>query len=129
MIEVLHGFPDGVIAISARGRVSRSDYERVLIPEVRRTLERHGNIRCYYELGADFSGFEPGAVWEDFKLGLEHLSRWERVAVVTDIDWIRLAMNAFRFLVPGEIQVFASRQAADARKWISATSGPAPSSA
>jgi hypothetical protein len=129
MIENLAGFPDNVVAFAAHGRVTRGDYERVLIPLVKQALERPGKIRCYYEIGADFSAFEPGAAWEDFKLGLEYLSRWERVAVVTDVDWIRLAMNAFRFLVPGEIQVFAGAQAAEARAWISATSGPAPSSA
>lgn len=129
MIERLQGFPDTVVAISARGYVTRSDYERVLIPQVKQALDRHGKIRCYYELGADFSGFEPGAAWEDFKLGLEYLSRWERVAVVTDVDWIRLAINTFRFLVPGEIKVFATTQSAEAREWISAIPGSAPSSA
>jgi hypothetical protein len=33
---------------------------------------------------------------EDFKIGVEHLSRWERVAVVTDIDWIKHAVICVR---------------------------------
>ena len=41
-----------------------------------------------------------------------------RVAVVTDIQWIRLAVQAFRFLMPGAIRVFALDQAAEARQWI-----------
>ena len=52
----------------------------------------------------------------------EHLSRWERVVVVTDVDWIRLAVNVFRFLVPGEIRVFGTSQASEARSWIAAES-------
>jgi hypothetical protein len=27
-------------------------------------------------------------VREDFKFGMEHITRWERVAVVTDVEWI-----------------------------------------
>jgi hypothetical protein len=120
MIEILEGFPGGVVALSAKGRVTRADYAEVLIPKVREALAGHAKIRCYYELGADFSGIEPAAVWEDFKVGIEHLSRWERVAVVTDVEWIRLAVGAFRFLVPGEIRIFSTAEAAEARRWIAA---------
>jgi stage II sporulation SpoAA-like protein len=61
---------------------------------------------------------EPGAMWEDFKIGIEHLSRWERVAVVSDVDWIKHAVNAFRFLMPGEGRIFATSETAAAREWI-----------
>src|SRR5271169_2520152 len=55
---------------------------------------------------------------EDLKLGIEHLSRWERVAVVTDVAWIRHAVGAFQFLMPGEVRVFTTGQTSEARKWI-----------
>ena len=118
MIEVAEGFPDHVVAFVARGRVTKNDYERVLIPKVDEAFARHKKVRCYYELGSEFAGFEPGALWEDFELGIEHLSHWERVAVVTDSDWIRHAVGLFRFLVSGEIRVFATAQAAEGRRWI-----------
>lgn len=118
MIELLEGFPEGVVGFAAKGRVSREDYESVLVPAVERALRHAGGIRCYYELGKEFSGMEPGAAWEDFKVGLGHLTRWERVAVVTDIEWIRHAMDVFGFLVPGDYRVFPTTQAADARRWI-----------
>jgi hypothetical protein len=120
MIEILRDFPEAVVALSATGRVTRQDYETVLIPKVQEALARHDRIRCYYELGAGLSGFDGAAVWEDFKLGIGHLTRWERVAVVTDVEWIRLAVNFFRFLVPGETKVFPTAQAAEARRWIAA---------
>ncbi len=120
MIEILDGFPDNVVAAAARGRVTRQDYDEILIPRVNQAFGRHPTIRCYYELGATFSGMDAGAAWEDAKLGIGHLAQWERVAVVTDVDWIRLAVNAFRFLMPGEMRVFGTGQAADARRWIAA---------
>jgi hypothetical protein len=61
---------------------------------------------------------DAGAAWEDFKLGVGHLTRWEKVAVVTDVEWIRHAVNAFRFLMPGEIRVFPDSQRAEARAWV-----------
>ena len=120
MIEILAGFPETVIAFSAKGRVTRQDYEKVLIPAAERALARHGKIRCYYELGGEFAGIDGAAAWEDFKLGVEHLFGWERIAVVTDVEWIRLAVNAFRFLMPGAIRVFGTGGAAEARAWIAA---------
>ena len=74
------------------------------------------------DVGAD-AGLQPGFDTQgddavDF--GVEHLTRWERVAVVTDVEWIRLAVNLFRFLVPGGVKVFPTAQAAEARRWVAA---------
>jgi SpoIIAA-like len=122
MIEILSGFPDNVVACAAKGQVTKEDYERVLVPSVERALERNAKIRCYYELDAEFKGFDAGAAWEDAKIGLEHLTRWERVAVVTAVQWIRLATNAFRFLMPGQVRVFSPAESAQAKAWITAAS-------
>jgi SpoIIAA-like len=119
MLKLLEGFPDNVVACAAEGEVTRQDYE-VLVPKIEEALKHHARIRCYYELGSAFQGFEAAAAWEDFKLGVEHLSRWERMAVVTDVAWVRLAMLAFRFLLPGQLRVFAANQTSHARAWIMA---------
>ncbi len=120
MIELLQGFPDNVVACAAKGQVTKKDYEQALIPDVERALERNAKIRCYYELSPEFAGFDAGAAWEDAKLGIEHLTRWERVAVVTDVEWIRLATSAFRFLMPGQVRVFSAADSAEAKRWITA---------
>ena len=121
MIEILESFPDDVVAFCAKGRVTRRDYDHVLAPKVREAFSRHKAVRCYYELGAAFSGMEAGAAWEDFKVAFGHYFGWTRVAVVTDTKWIRRAMTAFQFLVPGEMRVFGTQQVDKARKWIVAT--------
>jgi stage II sporulation SpoAA-like protein len=106
MIEMLEDFPEEVVAVVARGWVTRRDYGEVLVPAVEAAFRRGNKLRCYYELWREFLGVDAGAVWEDFWIGFGHLSGWERVAVVTDVNWIRLAINAFRLLVPGEICSF-----------------------
>ncbi|HTQ34654.1 MAG TPA: STAS/SEC14 domain-containing protein [Stellaceae bacterium] len=118
MIEMLDGFPETVLAFSAKGRVTRRDYDEVLVPVIEAALRRYDKLRLYYELGPDMTGFDAGAMWEDFKIGMGHWSRWGRVAVVTDIDWMRHAVSAFRFIMPEQVRVFASAQAAEAREWI-----------
>jgi hypothetical protein len=118
MISLLDGFSNDVVAIAAHGHITADDYKTVLIPRVDAVLKTHPKVRLYYELGPDFSGFAPGAVWEDFVVGVEHLTRWERVAVVTDLAWINLAMAAFTFVAPGWARTFLTRDAAQAKAWI-----------
>ena len=120
MIEQLSGFPDNVLAFVGRGRVTRADYAEVLTPAVEKALATHERVRLYYELGPDFAGIDPRAMWEDFKVGVEHLTRWERAAVVTDVEWIRQAMRLFSFLLPGGMKSFPTSEAEQARAWIAA---------
>jgi hypothetical protein len=118
MIEIIEGFPDNVVGLAGKGEVTRKDYLEVVIPAIDKALKRNARLRLYYDLGAQFTGIDLGAEWEDFKLGIEHPSRWERVAVVTEVAWIRHLVGALRFLMPGEIRVFTTAQASEARKWI-----------
>lgn len=120
MIELLQDFPDNVVAFVAKGRVSRADYDSVLVPAVEKALKRLEKVRLYYELGAEFQGIDAGAAWEDFVVGVNHWLRWERAAVVTDVDWIRYSFNVFRFLMPAQVRVFPTAEAVEARKWIAA---------
>ena len=81
-------------------------------------LKQAGKIRLYYQIDPDFSGIEPGAMWDDFKVGMEHVLRWERIAVVTDVEWIRYTLRAFSFVIPGVAKIFSLAEAPQARRWI-----------
>ncbi len=120
MIEIIEGLSGKVVGLVAKGRVTRKDYLEVVIPALEKSLKRSAKVRLYYELGSQFTGIDLGAELEDLKIGIEHLSRWERVAVVTDVAWIRHAVGAFRFLMPGELRVFTTAQVSEAREWIGA---------
>ena len=119
MIEQLQGFPENTVAFACHGRVTRTDYETVLVPAVDDAFRKHEKVRLYYQVGSDFEHIGPGAIWTDFRTGLEHWLRWERVAVVTDVEWIRNTMSAFGFLMPGEMRLFAMSEKDVARDWIS----------
>ena len=49
---------------------------------------------------------------------MEHLSRWERIAVVTDVEWIRFTIRALNFVIPGETKVFRLDETPNATAWI-----------
>jgi hypothetical protein len=118
MIETLSGFPDNILAFVCHGKVTKADYDTVIIPAAEKALKAHEKIRLYYEIGKEFTSFEPAAMWEDFKVGMSHLTQWERIAVVTDVDWIKYAVQAFGFLMPAKLRVFPTDEAETARTWI-----------
>ena len=118
MIKTLESFPSYVLAFACHGHVTKQDYESVLIPAVERALEHKKKIRLYYEIAADFEGIDSGAVLEDAWVGLSHLFRWDRFAVVTDVEWIRNTMKLFSFLAPCEMKVFSTNKVEEARAWI-----------
>ena len=119
MLELIEGLPKNVVGIIAKGRVTIQDCRDVLMPAVRKSRKRHAKIRLYYELNSRF----PGAAWDDLDLGLEHAACCERVAIVTDIGWVRLTVKAVRFLIPSEIRVFAGVQAKEGLAWVTARPG------
>lgn len=120
MMEILKGFPDDVLAARASGQVTRKDYDEVLVPAVNAAFKQHPKLRCYYEIGPGFTGFDAGAVWEDFMVGMGHLAGWKRVAVVTDVAWIRQAAGFFGVFMPCPVKCFAPGESAQARSWVSA---------
>ena len=84
MIELLSGFPDNVLAVAGRAEVTGEDYRDVLIPAAQAKMRKHAHLRFYCELGADFTGFSPGAMWEDAAFGFSHWGDFGRMAVITD---------------------------------------------
>lgn len=118
MIEYIPGLPDGVLGFSAKGTVTGKDYETVIVPAVEAQFARKKAVRCLYHLGKEFTGFEAAAMWDDTKIGFKHLTGWERIAVVSDVAWIRSAIEAFALVMPGRLRVFHNRELADAKRWI-----------
>ena len=82
-------------------------------------LRSHKKIRFLFRTGEDFSGYTPGAMWDDAKLGVRHVTGFEKIAVVTDVHWLVHTTKFFRFLFPCPVKVFASKNMRDAEAWIS----------
>ena len=119
MLERLTDLPNSVMGIKASGEVTGDDYRKVLVPAVEEALKDDAEVRLLYVLGDDVTGLSAGAAWQDTKVGLGHYNRWEKVAVVTDKDWLRHSVDIFGYLIPGEVKAFTSAQELEARDWVS----------
>jgi len=121
MIERLAGMPPGTVGFRAQGEIEREDYEKVLVPELRRALERGGGLRTLYVI-EDLDEIEPGALWDDaklgFNLGVRHHEAWVRSAIVTDTAWMARATKLFAWMIPGEARVFPLAELDQAKTWV-----------
>ncbi|RAO76079.1 STAS/SEC14 domain-containing protein [Dyella jiangningensis] len=118
MIEQISGLPPGALGFRASGQVTAQDYERVLVPDVEAAFALNRKLRLLYHVGPDFTGFDPGAMWEDAMLGFRHFSGWDRVALVTDVPWLRVAALAMGFAVPAQFKLFNNIELDEATTWI-----------
>ena len=118
MIELIQAVPDNVVAFKFIGKVTGDDYETVLIPAMEAALEKYDKVRALGQLGPEFSGFEGSAMWDDAKVGLKHYTSWEKIALVTDIEWVIRSVKIFGVLVPGEVKLFGNDQLAAALAWV-----------
>ena len=58
-------------------------------------------------------------MWDDTKVGFADVTRWEKIAVVSDKDWVRhRALDIFGYLLPGEVKAFTISEQSTARTWV-----------
>ena len=121
MIERIADMPPGTIGFRVDGDVEREDYREVLAPQLRAAMESGQGLRTLY-LMEDLDELEPGAMWEDAKLGFDmgvrHRGDWVRSAIVTDIEWMVRATKMFAWMIPGEARVFPVAQLDEAKRWV-----------
>ena len=118
MIKLITDLPDNILGFEASGTITGKEYETVIIPAVEAKIEKFSKVRLLYNFGSDFS-YDLEAIWDDTKIGLKHLKAWERIALVTDTEWIRKAIHLFGFAIPGEVRVFKNDELSNAKDWLS----------
>lgn len=124
MIEAIDDMPPGTVGLRVWGEVTWADYMDGLMPAVRQAAEDHGAIRLVFQIGPDFERFSAGMIAADttkgLSFGVAHWSAWKRMAVVTDVEWLRQAMRMFGWMTPGEAHLFALAELAQAKEWVAA---------
>lgn len=118
MFELIEGFDETTVAVRGVGLISAADYRTVLAPAVERATAGGRRARLLLDLGERFEGYDASALLADSALGIGHLGSFERIALVTDAEWVRRAIQMFGGLIPGEVRLFANAEAADASAWI-----------
>ena len=126
MITALNGLPEGVIGFESTGKIAAEDYRDVVVPALEQAAKA-GDVRFIIVM-RDFDGITGGALWQDLKMGIEHLRSWKRIALVTDIPWMGHLTDLFGWMTPGETKTFPLDQQDQAIRWVAEINSRAPRS-
>lgn len=114
----IEGLPSDVVAFDARGLITARDYRDHLVPLVDAKLKTHAKLKLLMLVGPYFDGYSAGALWDDARFGLQHYTAFSKIALVSDVEWVRHSAKLFGSLMPSEVMVFDLDQLEDAKAWI-----------
>ena len=123
MLRAMPDMPGGTIGFEAVGEVEDDDWEETVEPVLRREIAEGRNVRLLYLIGAGAREVEGDAMSADAGFRVRHATSYERVAVVSDEDWMRPALRALSFLLPGKARGFHVRDLAQAKAWLAEDGG------
>ena len=114
----MNDLPDSALGVTAEGKITGTDYETVLIPTLELKLKTNKRIQMLYHLSNSFTGFDLNAMMDDAKMGLKHLSAFDKVALVSDQQVINNVAKFFGYLLSCELRIYKESELEEAKKWI-----------
>jgi hypothetical protein len=118
MLRRMTDMPVGTIGFEAVGEVEDDDWEETVEPVLRQEIAEGRGVRLLYLIGTAARELESDAIRADAGFRMRHATSYERVAVVSDEDWMRPALRALSFLLPGKARGFRVRDLGDAKAWL-----------
>ena len=118
MLKQMVDMPAGTLGFEAIGEVEDDDWEHTVEPVLRREIATGRKLRLLYLLGPEARDVEGEAMKADTGFRARHATSFERVAVVTDEDWMKPALRALSFLLPGSARAFPVHELSEAKAWL-----------
>jgi len=104
-----------LLHIHFTGKLTKQDYQQ-FAPEFESAFVKYPKIRMMLEMD-DFKGWEAGAAWEDFKLGIRHFNHVERIAMVGDKKWEEWMATLCKPFTTAKVKYFPRQETAQAHDW------------
>jgi len=120
MLTLIDDLPENVLGVTADGEVTGDDYENVLMAAMEGKFLHVDKLSVLFQLAPGFTGFTFPAMIDDAKIGLKYISRWDKVAVVSDHHLLNGYTRLISHILPAEIKVFSNADLAKAKGWIAA---------
>ena len=118
MLELIKDLPEHVVGVRATGDVHKEDLETVLIPALDAQVEKFDAIYYLLLLETDIKNWDLGAWISDAKAGIKNLTKWTKIAVVTDQEGVQKFTDLFSKVTPGEARGYALNELETAKAWL-----------
>lgn len=108
---------DNIVSMSVLGRFTLEDY-REFEEAVLYGLKFQGVVNLLIDL-RDMLSFSVDVAWEEIRFSREHANDFDRVAILTNNDWIAWSAWINRLFVDADIQLFDDIERAES--WLRET--------
>ena len=119
MITIIDNLPKNMVGFKAENNITEADFNDTVMPHVKRFIEEKNKLNYLLVLDTSIKNFSAGAWFKDAMMGIKHLTKWNRAAIVSDITAIRIFTEIFSVLMPGEFRGFEHKDLQSAIDWVS----------
>ncbi|MDM8176486.1 MULTISPECIES: STAS/SEC14 domain-containing protein [Olivibacter] len=120
MLALMDNFPPHVVAYRAQGKVNGEEYKEIVVQRIAEVAKAYPQINFIVLLETGFEDYSLQALLEYIKVSFEHFSKWNRMAIVSDQQWVRKIYDILSPLVHGEIRTYRLEDQQIACEWVSA---------
>jgi hypothetical protein len=118
MITYLQNLPKNIVGFKAIGAITEKDFSETVMPKVKELVDKTDKLNYLLVLDTPLKNFTIGAWMKDAIMGVKHLTKWNRAAIVTDVVAIRNFTDFFSYLMPGEFKGFEHKDLQLAIDWV-----------
>ena len=119
MITQIENLPLNIVGFKAVGEITEKDFTETVMPKVKALIDKTDKLNYLLVLDTSLKNFTIGAWMKDAMMGIKHLTKWNRAAIVSDVEAIRNFTNFFSYLMPGEFKGFEHSELQQAIDWVS----------
>lgn len=127
MIHFIENLPTNMVGFRAIGDITENDFIETVVPKVNDLIDKTDKLNYLLVLETSIKNFTVGAWIKDALMGIKHITKWNRAAIVTwnraaivtDVDAIRSFTEIFSYFTPGEFRGFEHKDLQEAIDWVS----------
>lgn len=119
MITQIQNLPANMVGFKATNEITEEDFTDRVMPEVKELVAKTDTLNYMLVLDTSVKDFTAGAWFKDAVMGIKHLTKWNRAAIVSDSKGVKTFTDVFSVLAPGEFKVFEHKDQQRAIDWVS----------
>ncbi|WKE66895.1 STAS/SEC14 domain-containing protein [Gallaecimonas kandeliae] len=124
MTLIRHGFSIGLeridqdffLSLKAVGKLTHEDYQTInpFLDSALGAVDQP-KVKVLFD-ATELEGWELRAAWDDFRLGLKHGGEFDKIALLGNKGWQKLAARVGAWFVSGEVKYFEDE--GEALDWL-----------
>ena len=117
MLQIISHPEMHVSAATATGTLTAEDYAQKILPDLRMRLGLYPKVSRYFHMDG-FTGWTPGALWDDITFGLAHARDFRKIALVGDAKWGTALVPLLGPFTSATVKFFPKAEKEEAWLWV-----------